>query len=83
MTTQSRVMSRSWRRTPIFGITTAESEHDDKRRANRAFRAAERKAAASGEEMPLDLREVSDVWAHAKDGKKWYPQAKNWKRDGR
>lgn len=51
-------MSRSRRRTPIIGITTADSEKQDKRRANRSWRAAIRHA-------------FSDPWTMAKDGKKW------------
>lgn len=47
-------MARSYRRTPKIGITTAESEKDDKRQAN----------------LYLTLREVSNGWAFGKDGKR-------------
>ncbi len=63
-------MSRSRRRTPVRGLTTSDSETEDKRIANRKLR---RKVRAV---LPLDpdavlpaLREVSCVWAFDKDGK--------------
>ena len=58
-------MSRSKKKTPIAGITTARSEKDDKRLANRLLRRATR---LDPENAPA-LREVSDVWNMAKDGK--------------
>jgi hypothetical protein len=62
-------MSRSRRKTPIVGITTSESEKQDKRKANRALRTATRRAVATGAEiMPLP-NDVSKVWAMSKDGK--------------
>ncbi|MDO5058510.1 MAG: hypothetical protein Q4D82_01040 [Neisseria sp.] len=39
-------MSRSRRKTPIRGVTAAESEKQDKRFANRAFRRKEKMALA-------------------------------------
>lgn len=68
-------MSRSKRRTPIFGNTTADSEKQDKRLANRRLRARERVAAASGFELEPSLRDVSDVWAFDKDGKRYWRTA--------
>jgi hypothetical protein len=67
-------MTRSRQRTPITGITTAESEKDDKRRANRALRAGVRAAIAAGADVMPALREVSNVWKFAKDGKRWWPK---------
>jgi hypothetical protein len=64
-------MSRSRRRTPITGWTTAESEKEDKRRANRAFRAAAKEAIRRSEEPPHHIRCVSEVYSWAKDGKTW------------
>ena len=66
-------MSRSYQHTPIFGMTTARSEKEDKRIANRILRAACRTALASCRDydalvMPI-LREVSNVWSFDKDGK--------------
>jgi hypothetical protein len=47
-------------------MTTARSEKYDKRKANRKFRRVTR---ANPEDAAKHLREVSDVWAFAKDGK--------------
>lgn len=64
-------MSRLRRQTPIIGITTADSEKQDKRRANRSWRAAIRRALREGEhETVLSRHAFSDPWT-AKDGKKW------------
>lgn len=60
-------MSRSYRKTPITGIAVCDSEKDDKRRAHRRRRAAERSHGRF-----VDLREVSDVWDMGKDGKAWW-----------
>lgn len=62
-------MSRSYRKTPIMGWTTAVSEKQDKRKANRAFRRQTKTAIASNKEPPFSIRQVSDVWCFAKDGK--------------
>ena len=63
-------MSRSRRKTPICGITTAESEKQDKRIANRRLRRKVRAALAVEPEGVLPaLREVSSVWTFDKDGK--------------
>lgn len=58
-------MSRSRKRTPVCGMTTAHSEKEDKRRANRKLR---RRVARAPANAPA-LREVSNVWTMAKDGK--------------
>jgi hypothetical protein len=64
-------MSRSRRRTPVIGITTAESEKDEKREYNRRYRRASRQALAASSEPDVlpHLREYSDPWAMSKDGK--------------
>ena len=68
-------MSRSYRRTPIFGITTSRSEKQDKALANRRLRRKVKSRLGTGdEEMPL-LREVSDVWSFDKDGKAYWSDA--------
>ena len=67
-------MSRSTKKTPISGITTAKSEKLDKRLAHHRLRMAVRTALTSstaGDTLP-DLREVSDVWGMSKDGKRWF-----------
>jgi hypothetical protein len=60
---------------PIFGITTSDSEKQDKRRANRRLRRAVRLALDAGREVLPHLREVSNVWAFDKDGKRWRDDA--------
>lgn len=71
-------MARSHRRTPIVSITTAASEKQDKRWANRILRSATRRAIKCSTEpdaavLPI-MREVSDEWSMAKDGRSWFGQ---------
>lgn len=71
-------MSRSRRKTPVQGITTAQSEKSDKRAYNRRFRRATKQAvqhSPSDEVMPI-LREHSDPWGMSKDGKHWFDPQK-------
>ena len=72
-------MSRSRKKTAVSGITTCESEKQDKRLANRKLRAAVRTAMADDAEVMPELREVSSVWTFGKDGKTWlgdlFPEA--------
>lgn len=65
-------MSRSRRKTPIFGITTALSEAADKAIWHRAFRRAEnqRLAGDPGSE-PYHFRQFFNPWQMDKDGKYW------------
>lgn len=63
-------MSRSRRKTPIRGITTADSEKKDKRIANRRLRAATSQAIVQEREVMPEPRDVSDVYDMDKDGKK-------------
>ena len=65
-------MSRSKRKTPKTGLTTAESEKKDKVFAPRKFRRAIKVKIKSNEEPPVNLNEVSDIWNFAKDTKKYY-----------
>ena len=65
-------MSRSYKKTPICGLTTAKSEKEDKRLANRRFRRASRNLVKSNREPFYRLREVCNVWDFAKDGKMYY-----------
>ena len=68
-------MTRSRKRTPVFGITTAKSEKYDKRKANRRLRTKQKQAARQGNEVLPVLREVSDVWGFRKDGKRYRTKA--------
>lgn len=67
-------MARSRRKTPITGITTATSEKQDKRVANRRHRRVNRQIlTASGRDTLLkDRRTTSDPWLMAKDGKQFF-----------
>ncbi len=64
-------MSRSRRKTPVIGITTAATEKDDKRVANRRPRRVNREILETmGDDARLKhRRETSDPWSMAKDGK--------------
>jgi hypothetical protein len=67
-------MGRSKRRTPVRGITSADSEKQDKRLYNRRYRRVCRQAlhvAPARELLPV-LREYSNVGAMDKDGKFWF-----------
>ena len=69
-------MSRSYKKHSIGGITNARSEKQDKRLANRALRRITKQQIKQGvETLPL-LREVSNIWAMDKDGKKYYDPLK-------
>lgn len=57
-------MSRSYRKRPFSGITTAETEKDDKRRANRKLRRKVKRG-----DLDLTIRDVSNIWSFDKDGK--------------
>lgn len=69
-------MARSRRYTPIASITTAASEKQDKRWANRIHRSATRRAIKRDTDpdavvLPI-LREISDERSMAKDGWSWF-----------
>jgi len=67
-------MSRSKRKTPILGITTAETEATDKAKWHRRHRREERaRLGAEGVDyVARSHREHSDPWVMDKDGKKYY-----------
>lgn len=64
-------MARSRRKRPICGITTSDTEKEDKRIANRKLRrkVKQRLATEAEPETLPHVREVSDPWAMDKDGK--------------
>jgi len=68
-------MSRSTRRTPVFGIASAASDKPAKRESNRRFRRITREALKHDHEPPHDLNMVSDPWDFPKDGKLYWFQA--------
>ncbi len=65
-------MSRSVRKTKIFGITTAQTEKQDKRRWNRTFRKVCKKLIRLEKEAPVKMHGVTNIWDGAKDGKQYY-----------
>lgn len=70
-------MSRSRRKTPIRGITSSESEKDDKRIYNRRFRRAQKQVLTVNIEAELPvLREYSNPWSMDKDGKARFDSTK-------
>jgi hypothetical protein len=72
-------MSRSRRRTPIRGITNSESEKTDKQLAHRRERRRVRTVVHAKPEIELlpDTRELSNPWAMAKDGKRYFDPRNN------
>jgi len=71
-------MSRSRRKTPVFGIATAKSEKQDKKIWHSRLRSSVRTTIAS---VPLEQmdgyfapvgNDVSSVWSMAKDGKRYF-----------
>jgi hypothetical protein len=65
-------MSRSRRKTPKAGITTADSEKQDKRLANRDLRRKVRQG-----KLDLRVRDVSNGWSFDKDGKQRFDPKKH------
>lgn len=65
------IMARSRKKTPRRGITTASSEKQDKRLYNRCFRRVSKQALKINPEREVlpQLREYSNPWSMAKDGK--------------
>lgn len=62
-------MSRSHRKTPVRGITSAESEKSDKAASHRKIRRAVRVAVEQGAPVLPQERELTNPWSMAKDGK--------------
>lgn len=67
-------MSRSKRKNPIMGITTAETEAAEKAAWHRRHRRAEkaRLDVAGVGYIERSHRDLSDPWTMAKDGKKYW-----------
>ena len=64
-------MSRSKQKTKIQGNTTATSEKENKRDANRKFRRIIRQKVKLNKEDLPKLREISNVWCFDKDRKRY------------
>lgn len=63
-------MSRSRRKTPIIGVTTAGSDKPFKTAEHRRERRSVRATIKQLEEAP-DPRQFGNPWASEKDGKQW------------
>lgn len=72
-------MSRSRKKTPIFGVANRKnSEKEYKMLANKKFRRKSKmKLFHSKQDIPLKVREVSDVWTWPHDGMFYYQAAKD------
>lgn len=75
-------MSNSYRKNPIFGITVAESEKEDKQRYNRKMRRVNKhnlQAIDNDDDLeiyyPLTKRDIVNVWMLDKDGKHYWSEA--------
>jgi len=74
-------MSRSYKKTPISGMTCADSEKQDKRRASRKTRRILRQQLRDDIDRLADIvlieaTEAETNWNFAKDGKHWYGHCK-------
>lgn len=76
-------MSRSRKKHPFYGMTTASSEKQDKRLANRKLRrltTTELRCSSLEEDLILpEIRDVSNVYNFQKDGKCYRPDIRNTK----
>lgn len=74
-------MSHSFRKNPIFGYTTHESDKEDKRFANRSYRRLIKVAICSEKAFLPLIKAVSSPWDFAKDGKHYVKNPeKKWMR---
>ena len=62
-------MSRSHRKTPIRGVTSAEPEKSDKTAAHRKIRRTVRIAVEQEAPVVPHEKQLSNPWSMAKDGK--------------
>lgn len=74
-------MTRSRKKTPIFGATSADSEKEDKRICNRKYRKKCNVKILHDEFVDEGKRSGWNVWSFAKDGKRYYVNfMKEWMR---
>jgi hypothetical protein len=69
-------MSRSRRKTPIFGHANSPSEKEDKKIWHGRWRARERSASTNAAPETYETifeKQVSNVWTMAKDGRSYWP----------
>jgi hypothetical protein len=67
-------VSKSRRKTPVFGITTAESDKEFKRREHKRERTVVRDSLAVGVDVPHP-KQFGNPWASEKDGKRYWHAA--------
>jgi hypothetical protein len=68
-------VSRSRRKTPIFGITTSETDHPWKQHAARKARRRVKqhlKATFDGDKFAGKRWDFVNPWSSDKDGKRWF-----------
>lgn len=63
-------MSRSYRKTPICGMTTKNSDKPFKKASNKQARRAKNARDLTSEEPPAE-KEYGNPWGAPKDGKRW------------
>ncbi|MEI5680488.1 MULTISPECIES: hypothetical protein [unclassified Mesorhizobium] len=64
-------MARSKKKTPICGMTTADSDKPFKAAEHRRERRSVRRALDGGADVPSPLQ-FGNPWASEKDGKHWF-----------
>lgn len=64
-------MTRSRKKTPIFNITSAESNRTSKKFCNRLFRTIAKRNLKKGRDLPMKQDEVMTEWEFEGDGKRY------------
>lgn len=68
-------MARSYRKTPITGMTTADSDKRFKTAEHRRERRKLKETDLTGD-APADPKAFGNPWASEKDGKQWIDRAR-------
>lgn len=71
-------MSRSIKKHPFISICVHDSNKWSKKQANKKFRHLSKIKLASDKELPIHLKEVSDVWDFHSDGLAYYISRKDY-----
>lgn len=69
-------MSRSRRKSPAGGMTTAVSDKPGKVLGHRKTRRAARSALIQGNEPAPTIKATENPWSYPKDGKTWFGDAR-------
>lgn len=72
-------MTRSRKKIPIVGMTTAESDKPYKERENRRQRRVVKVAIRVGDDPPPE-KKFADPWRSEKDGKQYWPDPKAYRK---